>query len=185
MFECLNIFAVVLFQYKAHISDLAHRTLEKLQDSDTYFSGTEYTAENVFNTFYSDGPVPLNYLEFLDVYSQHKPNIALETDLFMLQEEFREKMDMFKSSRALIDQEIARLLHEGVDYNFCDDQGNNLLIVAAAAGSKSIIEHILVQDSRPDINASNQAGEDAFIVALKYGHYDVALFLLQQNACPK
>lgn len=184
MLDCIKKFVAIILQYQACASDLAHKMNKKLQELDLHLKGRGYSAHDVFNTFCSDGPVPQNYFKFLDAYQQYNPNIALETELFMLQEDFCENQRAFKIIRAWFDNVIASLLQQEIDYSVCDDDGNNLLIAAAAAGSKIIIEHILVQDLHPDINATNQIGEDAFLVALKYGYYDVAQFLLQQGAHP-
>ncbi len=185
MLDCLKKFVAATSQYQACVGDLSHKTSKKLQELDACLEGVGYTAQDVFNAFCSDGPVPCNYFKFLDKYQRHAPNVALETDLFMLQEDFCENQRAFRIIRMWFDNEIAGLLQQEIDYNVSDDDGNNLLIAAAAAGSKIIIEHILTQALHPDINATNKVGEDAFIAALEYGYCDVAQFLFQQNARPK
>ena len=184
LLDCLKKFVAATSQYHTSVSDLAHKTSKKLLELDVSLEGTGCTAHDVFNTFCSNGPVPSNYFNFLDAYQQHEPNVTLETDLFMLQEDFCENQRAFKIIRAWFDHEIVGLLQQEIDYNICDDDGNNLLIAAAGSGSKIIIERVLAQQSHPDINATNRIGEDAVIVALKYGYYDVAQFLLQQGAVP-
>jgi len=184
LLDCLKKYVVATSQYQACVGDLSHKTSKKLQELDAYLEGVGYTAQDVFNTFCSNGPIPCNFFNFLDTYQRHAPNVALETELFMLQEDFCENQRAFRIIRAWFDREIASLLQQEIDYSVCDDDGNNLLIAAAAAGSRRILEHILAQPSHPDINATNKVGEDAFVAVIKYGYYDIAQFLLQQGAVP-
>lgn len=75
---------------------------------------------------------------------------------------------------------INALLNRGVDPDTTDQEGNTLLMLAAAAGSGHAIVELLA--ARAKVNAKNQLGETALMLASINGHLEIVRSLVLRGA---
>ena len=153
--------------------------LERVKEIDAEFRAYGFTAQEYLNVFCTPGPRPEDSFEFLAAYVARGPNISHEQELWDIDRKVRETHTQYREYVEKNYAEIKRLYAQGVDPDVCDQDGNNLLIAGAAAGSKSLVEDVCTSLSALDINAKNNAGWNALSFAVGLGHCDIVALLLQ------
>jgi hypothetical protein len=80
-------------------------------------------------------------------------------------------------------KELKAWLGKGVIIHICDPRGNTHLHRAVMEGAKPFVIEFLL-DRGVDINARNEAGETALIIAAWYGRHELVELLLKRGADP-
>jgi uncharacterized protein len=84
--------------------------------------------------------------------------------------------DMIAAVKANHIDVIDALLKRGFDVNAVDREGNTLLMIAAKEGSPAATTRLLA--AHPKVNARNEFGETALMLASIQGHLDIVRSLL-------
>jgi hypothetical protein len=160
------------------------RCLDRVHEIDIEFRNYGFTAQEYLNVFCTPGPRPEDSFEFLAAYVGRGPNISHEQELWDIDRKMRETHVQYLEYVKRKYAEIKHLYAQGIDPDACDRDGSNLLIMASAAGSTSLVEDIYNTSPTVDINAKNAAGWSALSLAVALGQCDIVVLLLGYGANP-
>ena len=78
------------------------------------------------------------------------------------------------------DEAIAYFIAKGVDVNTKDNNGDNVLMIAASTNNLDAVKTILAKTK--DINTTNNNGETALVAAIKSGSPEIVNYLIENGA---
>ena len=160
------------------------RCSERVKEIDAEFRNYGFTAHEFLNVFCRIGLWPEDPFGFLAAYFAKGVNISYEQELWDIDRKVRESRVAYDRYVEKQYAEIKRICAQGFDHDTCNQDGNNLLIMASAVGSISLVEDVLASSPNIDINVQNVAGWTALSLAVVLGQCDSVALLLQHGANP-
>lgn len=160
------------------------RCSERVREIDIELRNYGFTAQEYLDVFCTPGPLPEDLFEFLAAYIAKGPNISHEQELWDIDRKVRETHTQYLEYVEKKYTEIKHLYVQGADLDASNQDGNNLLIMGAAAGCISLVEEVLASSSNININVQNAAGWSALSLSVVLGHCDIVALLLGYGANP-